>query len=202
MDNKPISCSVDGCDKLRDSKGLCDTHYRRFRKYGDPLIGAAPTKQGDVREFFHSVVSTYEGNDCLIWPYARSSAGYGKMKRNGKMREVHRLICEDAHGPAPTPEHEAAHSCGKGHLACVTKGHLSWKTAKGNSEDRVTHGTSNQGEKNAHSKLTEAQVREILSLRGKEPRRETATRFGVSTSAIGDIQNGKSWACLSEGREG
>lgn len=37
-------CSVSGCDKLVHAKGLCNTHYRRFLKHGNPLktIVSAP----------------------------------------------------------------------------------------------------------------------------------------------------------------
>lgn len=33
------NCIVEDCDKSARSKGLCNTHYIRQRKYGDPLFG-------------------------------------------------------------------------------------------------------------------------------------------------------------------
>ena len=30
------TCPIDGCDRTIRAAGLCDTHYRRMRKYGDP----------------------------------------------------------------------------------------------------------------------------------------------------------------------
>jgi hypothetical protein len=30
-------CSIAGCSKATVGRGFCDTHYRRFRRYGDPL---------------------------------------------------------------------------------------------------------------------------------------------------------------------
>ena len=33
-----IKCTVDGCDKKHRAFGLCDMHYIRFKKYGDPLF--------------------------------------------------------------------------------------------------------------------------------------------------------------------
>lgn len=41
MDEKP--CSVDGCGRLVYARGLCERHYQRNRKYGDPLGG--PVRQ-------------------------------------------------------------------------------------------------------------------------------------------------------------
>lgn len=29
-------CSIDGCDGLHQARGLCSSHYNRWRKHGDP----------------------------------------------------------------------------------------------------------------------------------------------------------------------
>ena len=34
------ACSVEGCEKIAVARGMCDMHYRRWRKHGDPLVGA------------------------------------------------------------------------------------------------------------------------------------------------------------------
>jgi len=31
------TCSVNGCDKLHNTRGFCNAHYARWRRYGDPL---------------------------------------------------------------------------------------------------------------------------------------------------------------------
>lgn len=36
------NCLVEGCDKARHGRGWCSTHYRRWRKHGDPLVASAP----------------------------------------------------------------------------------------------------------------------------------------------------------------
>lgn len=33
-----IICSVDGCDNRAVARKLCEKHYRRYQRYGDPLI--------------------------------------------------------------------------------------------------------------------------------------------------------------------
>ncbi|WP_292637037.1 hypothetical protein [Mesorhizobium sp.] len=58
------------------------------------------------------------------------------MMKDGKCRRVSRLVCEEVHGPPPSPDHEAAHSCDNGDLGCATKRHLSWKTPKENTADK------------------------------------------------------------------
>lgn len=37
-------CSVDGCNKLVQAKGLCNTHYKRQQRLGDPLACVKSTK--------------------------------------------------------------------------------------------------------------------------------------------------------------
>jgi hypothetical protein len=188
-------CSVEGCNGAHIAKGLCRKHYSRMARHGDPLI-AGGTAQGEAKEFYQSVVLKYSGEDCLIWPYAKSESGYGVILRRGMMRNVSRVVCEDAYGPPPTNDHQAAHSCGKGHLGCVSKGHVSWKTPSGNQLDRLAHGTDNRGEKHNLAKLKEKQVREIISLKGHETQQSIACRYGVSSRTVSDIHRGRRWAWM------
>jgi hypothetical protein len=191
-------CSIQGCGNPHIAKGFCSTHYSRFKKHGNPLGGRA-TARGELLRFFKEVVMPYEGVDCLVWPYARCSNGYGRVWKDDRLQGVHRLVCEETHGPPPTAQHEAAHSCGKGHEGCVTKGHLSWKTPKENQADKFSHNTHNRGERHPMAKLTEPDVREIRSLQGKERQHVTAKRFGVSRNSVSNIQNGRTWLWLQEG---
>jgi hypothetical protein len=156
------------------------------------------TKRGVVQEFYQTVVLQYEGDDCLIWPYSRGDSGYGQIRIKGKLRSVSRLVCEEANGPPPTPLHEGAHSCGNGHLACVSKRHLSWKSKVENEADKRVLDTHPRGERHVLAKLSEPQVREILSLRGVESQPSIATRFGVSPQLVCNIQKGRAWAWLQE----
>jgi hypothetical protein len=41
-------CSVEGCDKPVDSRGWCAAHRARWRRYGDPLGGTPPRRDGDT----------------------------------------------------------------------------------------------------------------------------------------------------------
>lgn len=188
-------CSIPDCGKPHSGRGFCGKHIQRLRKYGDPLFFKG-TENGSVGEFYNTVVLAYDGDECLTWPFTKNLHGRAQMGKDGRMRDVHRLVCEEEHGPPPTPKHNAAHSCGKGHLACVAKNHLSWKTPKENQADRLTHGTSNRGENNPRAQLSEAQAREIIALRGQERQKAIAEKFGVSLNCISKIHAGISWSYI------
>jgi hypothetical protein len=34
----PAPCSVPGCEAPHKTRSYCNRHYKRFRKYGDPLV--------------------------------------------------------------------------------------------------------------------------------------------------------------------
>lgn len=186
-------CLIENCDKPHHSRGYCRAHSHRLRRHGDPLGGDIP--RGYARRFLEDVVLTdARGPDdpCLIWPYGNDSHGYARIDGQG----VPRLACEAEHGPAPSPRHQAAHGCGKGHLACVTKGHLRWATRPENEADRLIHGTSNRGSQHGMAKLTEADVVQIRNLCGHRFQREIAEQFGIDQSTVSDIRRRKLWAWL------
>lgn len=185
---EPRLCSIPGCGKPHFGHGWCNTHYARWRRHGDPL-SLTKTPNGIAQDFYRETVLTYEGDDCLIWPYART-AGYGVL---GNER-VHRLVCAEENGPPPTPDHHAAHSCGNGHLGCVNRHHLRWATPTENNADKVIHGTNRLGEERYNAKLTPMLVRQIRDLYGRMPQRQIATHLGVSFSAVKNVLSGNAWS--------
>lgn len=186
-------CGIEGCGKRRHSRGWCRAHYTRWQRHGDPLAGGTP--DGAPLAFLLNTLAI-ETDDCIAWPFNRNSAGYGAVWIDGKKRPVHRVVCARAHGEPPTPEHEAAHSCGNGHLGCINRKHLCWKTAVENAADKLTHGTDGRGEKNTSAKLTESDVLEIRRLRGIETQRSVAAMFGVGRTTVGMIQCRRNWGWL------
>lgn len=153
-----------------------------------------PTPRGEVQTYLRSVAALATFPDaCLIWPYSRDGTGYAQVWFNGKLRRAHRVLCELVHGTPPTPKHEAAHSCARGHDACINPGHLRWATAAENARDRVLHGNGTLKGVPWQSGLTPQAVRAIRKATGKCPQRELAERFGVSNSTISDVQRGRSY---------
>lgn len=185
-------CSISGCSKKHYAKGMCLQHYNRLRTHGD-LVIKDRTPFGEPYLFYKEVVLNHRADECLKWPYSRTKRGYGKMWLDGKLQYVHRLACAEANGPAPSEDHQAAHSCGKGHEACVALAHLSWKTRLENECDKLTHGTIGRGELCGTSKLTEQEVKQIRALKGSVTQEEIASRFGVKREAISKIHRRETW---------
>ncbi len=146
-------CKVESCTKpaAKGRKGFCGPHYKRNYRHGDPLKGN--TTQGEPISYFFSTVLPYGGDDCLIWPYAKSSAGYAQVWHEGLVKYVYRLACEMVNGQPPTDKHEAAHLCGNGDRGCCNPRHVKWATHMENESHKTGHGTRRHGEDSVSSKL-------------------------------------------------
>lgn len=183
-------CCVAGCDRPLKSRGYCANHWKRWRRYGNPLGGHVPHSQ--LRSYLTDVVLTFVDDACLDWPFARDKKGYARIGRD----LVHQISCEEEHGPRPTALHEAAHKCGRGEQGCVARKHVRWATAKNNAADKLIHGTHNRGERHNLAKLTEPEARQILALKGRALQKEIALMFGVCRQTVSDIHRRKRWGWL------
>lgn len=126
------------------------------------------------------------GDECVIWPFACCTPGYGLFQYEKKRYLAHRFMCELKNG-APPEDHLAAHSCGN--RRCINPNHLSWKTHTDNQLDRRAQGTAS----NRWSKLTLTQARQIRALKGMETAPETAAKYSITESNVRMIQDGKTW---------
>lgn len=134
----------------------------------------------------------HETDDCLIYPFRLERNGYGRIALNKVRIGAHAFICERAHGPKPTPQHEAAHSCGR--RACCNKRHLRWATSVENNREKIKHGTVARGEGVGNSRWTEETVLAVKAATGLL--REIAVRFGVPLSTVHHIRSGRTWRWL------
>jgi DNA-binding transcriptional regulator YiaG len=126
-------------------------------------------------------MASYHHEECLIWPFTRNSQkGYGTFGYLRQQHYAHRYMCELVHGPAPSPKHQAAHSCGRGHEGCVNPGHLSWKTNSENQIDRSEHGNRGPVQK----RLSPREVAEVRALKGIKTQVEIAAMYGVKVGCI------------------
>lgn len=187
-------CSVDGCEKKHSGHGYCQAHLLRFKKHGD---ATAYDVKYSCRIKWIEAHKNYANDDCISWPFSVSSHGRGSLygSKYG-CRSAPKAMCVAAHGGPPTPESVAAHSCGNGHLGCMNPRHIRWATHMENVKDRAAHGRDRMGTQINTNKLTEAQVIDIRSRKGKQSGVSMAREFGVTPANISDILRGKSWKFL------
>lgn len=105
---------------------------------------------------------------------------------------VHALVLEAFVGPRPK-DFEGAHLDGDSTRNVL--GNLEWKSAQGNADDRVRHGTTTRGERNPMAQLCE---RDVLEIRAQAaagvPRRDIAARLGTRTYNVTRIIERQRWA--------
>jgi hypothetical protein len=188
-------CEVEGCDRDHKVKGLCQKHYKRLWRGGDPHTPSC--KELSLEERFQAgLVPKDPVTGCIEWTWSRLK-GYGQIRRGDKMVKTHRLAYELKHGPIP-PGMEVCHRCDN--PACCNDEHLYLDTHAGNMADMVGKGRSNQqkGEENGNARLTEADVVEIRRrLAAGEVQRVIAADFNVDASTVRKIKTGKTWSHLS-----
>lgn len=193
---RPIArkpCTATGCNRSACAKGYCLKHYKRWRQYGDTLPRS--TERGSAKAFLDRMINEPQGLECVVWPFSRNVHGVAQIRIATKGHVVSRVICLQMHGEPPTPKHQAAHSCGKGHEGCVNPNHLQWKTQKENEADKILHGTCWGTRKHHWAKLTVEQVREIRLRRAQgEAVVAIARDIGVSANHISGICSKRSWA--------
>lgn len=129
---------------------------------------------------------SYQGDDCLPWPFAKDRrVGRGQLGHDGKHYWAHRLMCKLAHGEPPTPKHQAAHNCGKGHYGCCNPKHLEWKTNSANQLDRAVNGNALRNRNGPRPSLPPDKLAQIHQMR----------RAGMTQVAIGN-RLGVSLGCV------
>jgi hypothetical protein len=186
-------CSIEGCDLTASVHGMCWGHDKQVKR-GVAIHPVAQRKhrRGSQVPWLHAHVN-HEGDECLKWPFAFHRDGRGQVTIDGQTRQAHRVMCKLAHGEPPTPDHEAAHTCGKGHEGCVNPRHLAWKTHTDNLADTLEHGTRVWGERHPFAILTLPQVLAIRGMAKAHSQAEVSRAFGLQPGHVGKIVNRQLW---------
>lgn len=186
-------CSVQGCDNAYRSRGYCSKHYDKLGRL--PNAPRLMAKKGAPGKFIE-YACTYESDDCLEWPFGNNKYGVAIDHITKKGRNAHAIVCEKIYGPAPIGKPESAHSCGWGR--CVNKRHLRWASYQENNHDKWKHGTSNRGKRHGLSKLTDKEVIQIRSSKGKIRVKDLAKKFMISDAQICGIHAWRDWYWLPQ----
>jgi hypothetical protein len=189
-------CVIEGCTYPGVSRGWCQAHYKRWRKYGDPTHGGRDINRRrpagiDPVDWFWQGFTRSE-NGCLEW-HRGTIGDYGDASGvvDGE-RLCHRIAWILTHGPIPDGLW-VLHHCDNPPCGDALGGHLFLGDVVDNNRDMFAKGrnsTTHQAKGSAHrvSKLTEADVSEIRRRAATgEAQRHLADEFGVSESLISQV---------------
>lgn len=132
-------------------------------------------------------------------PYVTPHNGYLRvtLQRGGEKRGryVHRIVCEAFHGPCPRG-HQVAHR--NGNRTDNRAENLRWLTPRQNTAEKEIHGTMLRGASHGSTRLSVADVEDILRRLGAgESHRSIAAIYKTTASHVWRIKEGKSWQAAS-----
>lgn len=136
---------------------------------------------------------------CWLWlKCVNTSNGYGRVCWRGKASYAHRASYERHFGEIP-PGINVLHKCDT--PACIRPDHLFLGTQQDNVDDMVAKGRQVKPEQQSRAlrRLPDSLILEIYH--SKEDGIKTARKYGVCTSTIYGIRNGKRNRFLTEGSE-
>ena len=164
----------------------------------------------DKTRFWAKVDKSGGADACWIWTGARMPKGYGRFCVNQRTGLAHRAAWRIANGDVPDGMH-VLHRCDN--PPCVNPAHLFLGTHADNMHDMAIKGRAAvvrvsgerhwskktptkivRGERHGRSKLTEEQVRRVLT--SDESGADLGRRFGVSKNTIYKIRRGVNWKGL------
>jgi hypothetical protein len=112
------TCQIAGCLREHFADGYCNPHYKRKRRYGDPVGGGRFRDESDAIRLSH--LYAIQPGGCWLWQGAIDRVGYGEVWWRGKRHRAHRAVYAALRGEWPV--HELDHLCRVKH--CVNPDHL------------------------------------------------------------------------------
>lgn len=112
------TCSVEGCNKSLECRGLCNAHYKQARGAGLSMLS--------IEERFWAKVN--KTDECWLWTGAKLPRGYGQFHVPG-YKLAHRYAYELLVGPIPDT-YTIDHTCRN--PSCVRPDHLEPVTMREN----------------------------------------------------------------------
>lgn len=146
----------------------------------------------ELKDRFEAGYMPIPETGCWWWIAAASSAGYGQLWADGKVKYAHRVSYEMHIGEIPDGLFVCHHCDNPG---CVNPEHLFVGTHTDNMHDmfrKSRRGTTVYGQTHGMSKLTEDDVREIIL--DSRSQRAIAADFGIHQTNVSLIKRRKAWA--------
>jgi hypothetical protein len=115
------------------ARGLCNRHYKRWRRHGDTKIRRSlPFPENLLRRLIFMQPDRFPSG-CILHDSLASTSGYHYVGRDGRPVGAHIAAWELLHGPIPVGL-EIDHLCFR--KACVNPAHLQPVTHQENSRRR------------------------------------------------------------------
>lgn len=88
------TCSIQYCNHPHRSRGWCDLHYTRWRRFGDPLVSHRPQirTKGNPETRFWGKVDPCRTDNCMIWTGSKTKGGYGLFGTGVKVIAAHLFL--------------------------------------------------------------------------------------------------------------
>lgn len=181
------------CQRPIYGRGLCQLHYQRWRKHGDPLISKLDRSPG---AFDRLAARSATVGECHVWLGRTDACGYGLIDWQGKGHRTHRLAYEMHHGPI-SGGLIVCHRCDN--PPCMRLDHLFLGTDADNSQDRDRKGrqVAPPGMGNGNAVLTDADVRAIRAAHAAgRSQQSLSEEYRVTRANIGYIVRRITWKHL------
>jgi hypothetical protein len=179
-------CSVDGCDREVEAKGLCSRHYYRQKRGGD--ITTKSMKEKSYTEKFWEKVKLSGLDDCWMWQATKDGNGYGMMKTNGRHERAHRVSHTLLKGTIPNGLF-VCHTCDT--PGCVNPAHLFLGTNDDNMKDMVAKGRSDKERR--YCILSRDQAKAVYDVRYSVSATALAKEYNVSVPTVYAIWCQRNW---------
>ena len=141
----------------------------------------------DVLERFLAKVRVGSGDECWLWTGAKGKRGYGSFKAE-RVMSAHRFAFLEYCQEIPSGMF-VCHRCDN--PSCVNPDHLFFFIHADNMRDMDAKGRRPVGDSCASSKLTDAEVKQVLEMAIRRvPQEEIAKAFGISRSHVAGIKAG------------
>jgi hypothetical protein len=167
-------------------------------KNGQGIIDSIGNKKMTEKCYVYKLLNwiKVDDNDCWLFQGKLRANGYGVIKFEGRERSAHHVYFLVFKGPIK----EGLLACHKCDVRnCVNPSHIFWGTHDDNQKDMKVKGRSAKGVRNGMNKLSENQVKDILSLKNKSvTQREIAKKFNVTQAMVSRIWLKKAWTYLGE----